>query len=156
MLEQFAVPSSDELRTLAERELERLEEAGEVSIASDAQGKVPAFNTLLGKEIEIRWRYWETCDPATDPKGRSRKQVFIWCAGTVTEIADGRKTTGKAVGMDKKDILPYGAVRVKWEADTEREEAESYTWSILKPAEEIGSRRSREAGAIHQQESLHV
>ena len=37
--------------------------------------------------------------------------------------------------MSKKDILPYGAVRVKWEADQDRAEEESYTWSILKPAD---------------------
>ena len=89
----------------------------------------------MGKEIEIRWRYWLECDPKTDPKGRKKKQTYIWCAGVVTEIADGRKTTGKAVGMDKKDILPYGAVRVQWEADADHEEPSSYTWSILKPAD---------------------
>ena len=119
-LEKHEEIPPDELRRLAERERERLEEAGEISIVSDAQPeKPPAFNTLLGKEIEIRWRYWERCDPSTDPRGRSKKQVFIWCAGLVTEIADGRKTTGRAVGMDKKDILPYGAVRVRWEEDAE-------------------------------------
>ena len=135
-LEQHEEPPPEELRRLAERELERLEEAGEISTVSDAQpSDAPAFNSLLGKEIEIRWRYWESCDPATDPRGRKKRQVYIWCAGVVTEIADGRKTTGRAVGMNKQDILPYGALRVKWEADADHEEAESYTWSILKPVD---------------------
>merc|ERR1711924_361289 len=40
------------------------------------------FQELVGKEIEIRWRYWTK---ATDGK-RQRKQGFIWCTGQVVEV----------------------------------------------------------------------
>ena len=33
---------------------------------------------------------------------------------------------------DVRKTLPWGAVRIKWEADSEFDEDESLTWSILK------------------------
>ena len=32
-----------------------------------------------------------------------------------------------------KNILPLGAVRIKWPADVEFDEDESFVWSLLKP-----------------------
>ena len=84
--------------------------------------EAPAFDSLVGKELELRWRYWTK-------EGTKRKQVFIWCTGVVVEIADGKTTKEKP---KSKKPLPWGAVRIKWEADTEFEEDESLTWSILK------------------------
>ena len=50
----------------------------------------------------------------------------------VVEVADG-KTTKKS----KKCASPleWGAVRIKWPADSDYEEAESYSWTVLKPAD---------------------
>ena len=47
-------------------------------------------------------------------------------------MADG-KTTKKSARC--KSPLPWGAVRVKWPEDKEREEAETFTWVVLKPAD---------------------
>ena len=54
--------SSDELRAAAERERARLEgPAGEIDGIGDSQGvgadSAPGFETLVGKTIEVRWRY---------------------------------------------------------------------------------------------------
>ena len=48
----------------------------------------------------------------------------------VVEVADG-KTTKKSKGCASP--LEWGAVRIKWPEDTEFEEAERYTWTVLKP-----------------------
>ena len=62
----------EELRADAERERVSLEEAGEIDRVGDRLGvgaaAAPKFGTLVGKTIEIRWRYW-----AKD--GNQRKQV---------------------------------------------------------------------------------
>ena len=34
-----------------------------------------------------------------------------------------------------KGALPWGAVRIRWAADAEFEEAETFVWSVLKPAD---------------------
>ena len=47
----------------------------------------------------------------------------------VVEVADGKTTKAKP---KSKKLLPWGAVRIKWEADSEFDEDESLTWSILK------------------------
>ena len=107
----------------AERERGRLEEAGEIDRVGDQMPKeAPAFDALVGKELELRWRYWSK-------EGTKRKQVFIWCTGVVVEVADGKTTKAKPKA---KKLLPWGAVRIKWEADSEFDEDESLTWSILK------------------------
>ena len=58
--------SAEELREAARRERVRLEEAGEIDRVGDSLGKgadaAPAFDSLVGKTIEVRWRYWETED----------------------------------------------------------------------------------------------
>jgi hypothetical protein len=48
----------------------------------------------------------------------------------VVEIADG-KTTKKTPRC--KDPLPWGAVRLKFPRDVDRDEAEHFVWSVLKP-----------------------
>ena len=34
-----------------------------------------------------------------------------------------------------KSPLPWGALRIKWPKDSEREEAESFGWVVLKPVD---------------------
>ena len=48
----------EQLREAAEREQERLEDRGEISRTEDLQGsETPSFDSLVDKDIEIRWRY---------------------------------------------------------------------------------------------------
>ena len=57
---------------------------------------------------------------------------YIWCSGEVVKVADG-KTTKRSAKC--KSPLPWGAVRIKWPEDREREEKESFVWSVLKPCD---------------------
>ena len=66
--------------------------------------KAPTFDTLVGKLLDIRWRYWTT-------EGSKRKGVNMWCVGEVIEAADG-KTTKRSAKC--KSTLPWGAVRIKY------------------------------------------
>lgn len=116
-----------ELRARAEKERERLEAIGELDSVSDGQPrKAPAFDTLVGKLLDIRWRYW------TRTEDNKRKGVNMWCVGEVIEVADG-KTTKRSKKC--QSTLPWGAVRIKWPTDDDFDEEESYTWTILKPAD---------------------
>ena len=117
----------DELLKRAKEQRERLEQLGELDRAGDIMPKnAPQCNdSLVGKELEIRWRYWR---PATEGERGKMKAVDIWCAGTVVQIANG--TTDKA-SPRCKNILHAGAVCIKWPADKDFDEGESYTWSLL-------------------------
>ena len=121
----------EDLRAAAELEQERLEAAGEIDRVGDAQPdrrNAPTLDSLVGVEIEVRWRYW-----VEDLTRKSkRRAVYIWCAGVVTEVADGRTTKQSA---KCKSPLPWGAVRICFPADEARAEAEHYVWSVLKPAD---------------------
>ena len=61
-----------------------------------------------------------------------RTQVYIWSSGEVVEVADG-KTTKKSPRC--KSPLPWGAVRIRWPEDRDRDEPETFVWSVLKPAD---------------------
>jgi hypothetical protein len=121
--------SDEELLAAAERERQRLEASGEIDSVHDAQPPIaPAFDSLVGKWIEVRWRYYVPCK-----KNKSGwRQEYIWCAGEVVEVADG-KTTRRTPQC--KSPLEWGAVRIRWPADTSREvpEPETFVWSVLEP-----------------------
>jgi len=127
LAQQHTELSPEQLQEAAERERERLEERGEISRVEDLQGdEAPSFDSLIGKEIDIRWRYW--VKDASRKSGRLSQ--YIWCTGRVVEVADGRqKKSAKC-----KSPLPWGAVRIRWPEDAEYGERESYVWSVLKPA----------------------
>ena len=121
--------SPEELRAAAQREVLRLEASGEIDRVGDRQGvgasAAPAFDSMVGKTIEIRWCYrctqmrmanasrcmltslWPTAaafhsySHTSDPIA----QVYIWCSGEVVEVADG-KTTKKSARC--KSPLPWG------------------------------------------------
>ena len=65
-------------------------------------------------------------------KKSKRRSEYIWCQGEVVQIADG-KTDRKSPKTKKP--LPWGAVRIKWPADSAFEESEAFVWSVLKPAD---------------------
>ena len=64
--------SAEELREAAEKERARLERMGEIDRVGDRLGvgadAAPKFDSLVGKTIEVRWRYWTQ-------EGNKRKQV---------------------------------------------------------------------------------
>eukprot|EP00966_Prymnesium_polylepis_P109072 2524094-Prymnesium_polylepis.1 len=105
--------TEEELYAAAQREYERLEAAGEVEGPGGVQpAKAPSLDSLVDREIEIRWRYW--VKDSTMKSGR--RSEYIWCTGTVVEVADGR-TTKKS--KQCKSPLPWGAVRIRWPEDAE-------------------------------------
>jgi hypothetical protein len=119
----------EKLLERAERERERLEDAGELDGVGDNQPEKPprCDDALIGTKLEVRWRYWAK---VTDPKDKRKKQaVDIWTEGEVVQIANG--TTDTESPRCRK-LVEAGAVRIKWAADAAFEEEESYTWSILR------------------------
>eukprot|EP00965_Chrysotila_dentata_P146972 4852092-Pleurochrysis_carterae.AAC.1 len=62
----------------------------------------------------------------------------MWCEGEVVSVANGEsdKRSERA-----RTLLPAGALRLKWPEDVEREEPESFTWTILHP-QKLESRRA--------------
>lgn len=89
----------------------------------------------------MRWRYRHKT---------TGEPVYIWCQGEVIQVrtclpiyfvrmlsdhwnvqaADGE--TDKRSARCQK-VLPAGALRIKWPADVDFDEDESYTWSMLNP-----------------------
>ena len=120
-----------ELLQKAEQKRQELQDAGEIDEVGDNQPELapPVDDSLIGTWLEIRWRYWEKLKG--DKKKRQKRAVDIWCDGEVVQIANG--TTDKESPKCKK-LLAAGAVRIRWPADPEREEPESYTWCILAEA----------------------
>jgi hypothetical protein len=80
--------SPEDLLQRAQKERARLEATGVLDSVEDQQPEIPPplNESLIGKKIEIRWRYWRKA--RAGEKGK-KKQVFIWCEGTVVEVADG-------------------------------------------------------------------
>jgi hypothetical protein len=127
--------SSDELLEHATKERARLEAAGELDSVGDQQPQKPppCDDSLVGTQLEICWRYWVT-DPVKKTKGGKpcKQAVKIWCECEVVAIANG--TTDRETARCKK-LLKAGAVRVRWPADEERGEAESFSWHVLQDAD---------------------
>ena len=117
----------DELLERAEKERERLETLGELDRTADMMPKdaPPCNESLIGKELEIRWRYWR---PAKEGERGKKKAVDIWCVGEVVSVANG---TTDQESPRCKHPLAKGAVRIKWPADADFDERETYTWSLL-------------------------
>ena len=84
-------------------------------------------------------RYWRDVTAVEQAAGDKRKKraVDIWCDCEVVQVANGSTDTGLLNKMQPeqpakcKKLLDAGAVRLKWPADLEREEQESFTWCIL-------------------------
>ena len=89
-------------------ERERLEVAGEIDRVADMQAAedVPAFDTLVGRWLELRWRYY-----TKDATGKRTAQ-YIWCEGEVVEVADGW-TTKKTPKSQVQKPAAVGAVRIR-------------------------------------------
>ena len=71
----------------------------------DRQGNTaPKFDTLVGRWLEIRWRYY-----VTDPVTKKRTPEYIWCEGEVVEVATGAQKRSARC----KSPLPWGALRIR-------------------------------------------
>ena len=127
--------SPEELLALAEEEREALEAAGEIDRVGDSQPEEPPAldDSIVGSELEICWRYWRDPTDEEKAKGEKRKKigVKIWCEGEVVLVANGTTTTENPENAKCKKLAKAGAVRIKWPADADRNEPESFTWSIF-------------------------
>ena len=124
--------SQEELLALAEKEYERLVEAGELDAVGDEQPEKapPIDDSIIGTKLEICWRYWRQPTAEETAKGDKRKRIAVkmWCEGEVAQIANG--TTDKE-SPQSKSPLAKNALRIKWPEDPDRKEKESYTWSMF-------------------------
>eukprot|EP00966_Prymnesium_polylepis_P172303 3984332-Prymnesium_polylepis.1 len=121
--------SPQELLALATAERARLEHAGEIDTVGDQQPPHPPpldHASLVGRKVEVRWRYWR---PALPGEKGKKKQLFIWCEAIVVEVSDG--TIRKSARGP--DCHSAGAVRIRWPADPDRNEPEKLQWAILNP-----------------------
>eukprot|EP00965_Chrysotila_dentata_P135869 4491415-Pleurochrysis_carterae.AAC.1 len=57
---------------------------------------------------------------------------YMWCEGEVVSVADGM--SDKCMPRSRT-LLPAGALQIKWPEDAERDEPESFAWTVLHPAE---------------------
>lgn len=115
-----------QLLAAAEQRREDLEARGEIDWVCDRQpyasGQGPTPDKgLVGKVLEVRWRYRHR---------ETGEAVYIWCEGEVIQAADGEsdKRTARCT-----KVLPAGALRIKWPADVEFDEDESFVWCMLNP-----------------------
>lgn len=122
--------STEQLLAQAQAKRAELEARGELDMVGDRQPRLPPplDQSLVGRKLEIHWRYWRAAEPGERGK---RKQVFIWCEGVVAEVSDGTIRKSKR----SKESLPAGAVRIRWPADSDFEERETLVWSILNPSD---------------------
>ena len=118
-----ALFSVEEVRLAAIAEQARRDEAGEDDVLEREQPEdpPPLDDSLVGKRLEICWKYYST---ETD------EPLLIWSPCEVVKVADG--TSDKASERCKK-MLPAGAVLVKWAEDKDREEKETLGWKVLLP-----------------------
>ena len=117
-----------ELLQRAKEERARLEELGELDRTADImpEDAPPCDRSLIGKELEVRWRYWR---PAREGERGQKKAVDIWCVGTVVQIAND-STDAESPKVPKK-FRDTSAVKIMWPADADYDEKEQYTWSLL-------------------------
>ena len=81
----------------------------------------PFDNDLVGKEIEILWKYFDK---------DTKEPHLIWACGRVARVADG--LSDKRSKLAKK-VLPAGAVLWQWDADPEFDEKAGEQWMVLLP-----------------------
>ena len=128
--------SPEELLELAKQKRTELEEAGEIDAVGDEQPEdSPKLDeSMVGTKLEVCWRYWRKPTDQEKAAGENRKKigVKIWCEGEVVQVANG--TTDRA-SPRCKNLLKAGALRIRWPEDKERDEDESFTWSIFQDAD---------------------
>jgi len=123
-VEKKTLFSTEELRRKSDEAMQRRVADGtadDVEALQPPKDQAPAFDQdLVGKWIEVRWRY-------TDKD--TGEYIYIWSPGKVVRVADG--LTDKTTKMGKK-LLPAGAVLWAWEADAEFDEEPGEKWLTLR------------------------
>ena len=123
-VEKKTLFSTEELRRKSDEAMQRRVADGtadNVEALQPPKDQAPAFDQdLVGKWIEVRWRY-------TDKD--TGEYIYIWSPGKVVRVADG--LTDKKSAMGKK-LLPAGAVLWAWEADAEFDEEPGEKWLTLR------------------------
>eukprot|EP00966_Prymnesium_polylepis_P133321 3081224-Prymnesium_polylepis.1 len=122
-IEQRSFFSAAELKAKAEQECRRREVAGiwDNVEALNPDEAPPFDNNLVGKWIEILWKYFDK---------DTKEPHLIWARGRVVRVADG--LTDKRSALARK-LLPAGAVLWQWEADPEFDEKAGEQWMVLLP-----------------------
>ena len=114
---------------------QRLIDSGEIDEVGDNQPEYapPCNSSLIGAQLEIRWRYWAAVNDPTGKDKRKKKAVDIWCEGEVVQIANGTTDKEHPENVRCKKLAEAGAVRIRWPADLDHEvpEEEHFTWCIL-------------------------
>ena len=122
---------TEELLARAEKERERLEDAGVLDRTADVMPKKapPCDASLIGKQLEIRWRYWRA---AMEGERGKRKAVDIWAEGTVVQVANDAADAKSPRFKVPAKFKGTNAVLVEWPPDPDREQPEPmFTWSLL-------------------------
>ena len=88
----------------------------------------PCDATLIGKELELRWRYWR---PTVEGERGKRRAVDIWADGTVVQVANDTTDENSPRFKVPSKFKGTNAVLVRWPPDPAREQPEMYTWSLL-------------------------
>ena len=131
--------SQAELLALAQEKRAALEAAGEIDELGDVQPeKSPKIDdAFVGSWLEICWRYWRKPTEEEVAAGEKRKKigVKIWCEGEVTHVANGTTTTVNPESARCKKLANAGAIRIRWPADDDRNEKETFSWHIMQDAD---------------------
>ena len=89
----------------------------------------PCDASLIGKHLEIRWRYWRA---AVEGERGKRKAVDIWADGTVVQVANDAADEKSPRFKIPAKFKGTNAVLVEWPPDPDREQPEPmFTWSLL-------------------------
>ena len=126
-IEKQSLFSLEELELKTQAAMQRRVEAGiadSVEAMNGVSGETgaPAFNqTLVGKHIEVCWKYFVK---------DTNESMLIWSPGRVVRVADGLtdKRSPKA-----RTVLPAGMILWAWDADPEFGEPAGEQWLALLP-----------------------
>ena len=120
-IEKKTLFSTEELQRKSDEAMQRRVADGTADDVEAVQpSEAPAFDhNLVGKWIEVRWRY-------TDKD--TGKYIYIWSPGKVVRVADGLADTRTKQG---KKLLPAGALLWAWEADPAFDEETGEMWLTL-------------------------
>ena len=122
-VEKKTLFSTEELERKAVEAMQRRVADGTADDVEALQpATAPAFQDLVGKWLEVRWRYTNK---------DTGEYVYIWSPGKVVRVADGLADKRTALG---KKLLPAGAVLWAWEDDPDFEDPAGEKWLTLLPA----------------------
>eukprot|EP00965_Chrysotila_dentata_P049021 1626289-Pleurochrysis_carterae.AAC.8 len=75
-------------------------------------------------------------------------RTIVWCDGEVVSVVDSESDQRTA---RLRTLLPAGALKITWPKDAERDEPESFAWTIVTLQNEIGTYIMHSAGRLASQ-----